>query len=120
MIEALLILILLLVTLYFVVSPFFQEAGTNKINPPAIQDGSSVKQRRFLEENLTELEYDFQAGKLPAEDYQAQSEEFHKQLDQLKQQKKYGKEEKIPQKENRARQSGKKKKQKSRRGKGRK
>ena len=79
MIEALIILVLLLATVYYVTTPLFQTA---KASSPDKDHQASDRYERIGDE-LADLEFEVKAGKLPREDFEHQREKLEKERELL-------------------------------------
>ena len=72
MIEALVILVLLLATVYYITAPLFQERS--KSEQAETQQPTDRLER--IGDELADLEFEMKAGKLPREDYERRMKEL--------------------------------------------
>ena len=66
MLEALIILVLLLATVYYITAPLFQEPASSQLH---VEDSDTTDRYQQIGDELAEIEFELKAGKLPEEDY---------------------------------------------------
>ena len=75
MIEALIILVLLLATVYYLTAPLFQEGGS----PAPDKTRQETDRYGRIGDELADLEFEMKTGKLPREDYEHRRDALEKE-----------------------------------------